>query len=172
VRKLLILISIFISPVLGHGANCTKNVSNTGSGTSCSVAAPCAAQYAFDSAVAGDVWCFRGGTYIVPPKNFGDTYRSFYDPAHSGTSEQPITYQAYPEETPLFNGTSGGSGDSGAYAGLFATIMGVYLQNYIVFDGFHFIADNSYLHMSMDNDQEGGASADNWQMADIPDPAI
>jgi hypothetical protein len=118
----------------------TYYVSSSGTGTwaqATNVATPTNAGTAFNSAVAGDVVYFRGGTYNVPAKTFGDTYQGYYQPANSGTSASPITFQAYPGEVPLFNGTTGGSGD-GTY---YATIMGVYLKSYVIFDGFHFQAN-------------------------------
>jgi hypothetical protein len=121
-------------------------VSNTGAATwaNCSGATPlsgtaaCPVQTAFDNAVAGDVVNFRGGTYSVPAKNFSTSYHGYYEPAHSGTSGNPITFQAYTGETPLFNGTAGGSGDNSDYA----TVFGTNGINYITFDGFHFQSDN------------------------------
>lgn len=116
-------------------------VSPSGSATwaqATNINTPTSVATAFANAVAGDKVYFRGGTYNVPAKNFGDTYRGYYEPKNSGTSANPIVFQAYPGEIPVFNGTAGGSGDTPEYA----TIFGVYLQSYIVFDGFTFQANN------------------------------
>ena len=147
--KLSITVIIFLSCLFGlaqnsEAASCTKYASNSGSGSTCSLGSPCSATYAFANAVAGDVWCFRGGTYNVPQRNFGDSYGAYYMPAHSGTSSSWITFQAYPSETPLFDGHKGGSGDVyGTNGQIGAKILGVQRQSYIILDGFSLVAHNA-----------------------------
>jgi hypothetical protein len=55
-------------------------------------------QHAADTAQVGDTVCFRGGTYSVDE----ETHLT-----QSGTAESPITFIAYPGETPVLDG--GGS---------------------------------------------------------------
>lgn len=119
----------------------TYYVSSSGTATwgqATDINTPTNVQTAFNNAVAGDIVYFRGGTYNVPAKNFGDTYHGYYEPAHSGSAGNPITFQAYPGETTVFNGTAGGTGDTPDYA----TIFGTNGASYIVFDGFFFQSDN------------------------------
>lgn len=120
-------------------------VSPTGSATwanSTALSAPCSTGVAFANANAGDTVYFRGGTYNVPAKNFSDSYHGYYEPTNSGTANAPIVFMAYPGEAPVFNGTSGGTGDidgQGQYT--FATIFGTNDKSYIIFDGFTFQAN-------------------------------
>jgi hypothetical protein len=144
-KLLLVFMCLFLT--LGISCNalaadCTKYVSNTGSGMTCSIGSPCAVQYAFDNAVAGDVWCFRGGTYTVPAQTTGGsqagTYSGYYKPANSGTSGSPIVFQAYPGETPVMDGTATGGVEWETTWGkaLGETIFAVNDKQHIVFDGF------------------------------------
>jgi|WetSurMetagenome_2_1015567.scaffolds.fasta_scaffold00113_31 hypothetical protein len=144
VYKLLMFMCIFLMLCMANNAlaeNCTHYVSPSGTATwatASNISTPTSVQIAFNNAAAGNVVCFRGGTYNVPAKDFGDTYRGYYEPANSGTASQPITFQAYTGETPLFNGVAGGTGDVSD----FATILGTNDKNYIVFDGFSLQADS------------------------------
>ena len=107
-----------------------------------SAATPCTTATAFTNAVAGDTVFFRGGIYIVPPKNSGNYMTGYYNVAHSGTAGAPIVFKAYPGETPTFDGVSGGTGDiDGHDYGHRSTIFSTYYQNYIIFDGFTFQSD-------------------------------
>ena len=125
-------------------ATCTHYVSNSGSATwalATNINTPTNVQMAFDNAQAGNVVCFRGGTYNVPPKTDGNTYAGYYRPSHSGTSVSWITFQAYTGETPIFNGTAEGGEFWGENGTIGETIFGVYKQKYIIFDGFTFQVD-------------------------------
>jgi len=91
-------------PEIAHAA--IHYVSNSGKATwanSTNISTPCSVSTAFANAAAGDVVNFRGGTYNIgaASKNNYPVY-SF---ANSGTSENRITFQAYPGETPIINGT-------------------------------------------------------------------
>jgi hypothetical protein len=137
-RKIIILF-ILLFPMWAFPA--TYYVSNSGSGSTCSIGSPCSVTYAFANAVAGDTWLFRGGTYSVGAKNTGNTYTGYYMPTNSGTGDadnQRIIFKAYTSETPLFNGTAGGSGDDTDYA----TIMATNGKDYITFDGLSFQSDS------------------------------
>ncbi len=79
----------------------------TASWSACAnIASPCSWQTAMANAVGGDVVYFRGGTYDLgtfanhPSLNFTKMY-----PANSGTAGHPITFMAYPGETPVLTGT-------------------------------------------------------------------
>jgi len=127
--------------IAGQAWAATHYVSNSGSATwanSTNISTPCSVTTAFANADDDDVVYFRGGTYNVGAKNFGNTYYGYYSPSNSGSSGHYITFQAYPGETPVFNGTAGGSGDHSYYA----TIFGVASKSYIIFDGFTFQADS------------------------------
>lgn len=121
----------------------TYYVSNNGSASwdsATNINTPCAVSTAFSNARAGDLVYFRGGTYNVPAKNFGNTYRGYYNPSNSGTGNadsQRIIFKAYTDEVPVFDGTAGGSADVPVYA----TIFGTDGADYITFDGFTFQAD-------------------------------
>ncbi len=105
---------------------------------------PCSVSTAFANARAGDTVYFRGGTYNVGQNNNGSqssTINGRFDVAYSGTGDpenQRIIFKAYPGEVPLFNGTTGGSGDNPEYC----TIFGTNGRSYITFDGFSLQANN------------------------------
>lgn len=86
-------------------------------------ATPCSAATAMANAEAGDVVYFRGGTYT--PENTVTEYAwpAMY-PANNGTSGNPITFIAYPGETPVItDNTRGGA-------------FGCLNNQHIVWDGF------------------------------------
>jgi len=138
---------LFWACVVGLLNAAPRYVSASGTGSwdqSLTIGTPCSTRVAFDSAIAGDTVLFRGGTYTVPPKNFGSVYVGYYNPRNSGTPGVPIVFMAYPGETPLFDGTTGGWGDTTSVNhGVFpyATIFGTNNKSWIVFDGFSFQAD-------------------------------
>lgn len=135
--------SLFVLPLFAAAATYWVSPTGTATWTNCSSSIPlngagaCPVQTAFDNAVAGDTVYFREGTYNVPAKNFSTTDHGYYEPANAGTPSNPITFAAYPGETPLFNGTAGGSGDVSD----FATIMGTANSN-VTFDGFVLQSDD------------------------------
>lgn len=90
---------------------------------------PCSAETGLVNAQAGDVVYFRGGTYKAPVTQ-STGYTPAFRPSHSGVEGDPITFKAYPGETPfLDNSNNHGSAHSVA-------TFGVYYKNYIVWDGF------------------------------------
>jgi hypothetical protein len=133
-------------------ATCTHYVSSAGNASwanATNISTPASVSAAFANAVADNVVCFRGGTYAVPAKNGinylgnqADTYHGYYEPVNSGTFGHPITFQAYPGETPIFNGTAIGGEAFGTNGAIGETIFGAFNQTYIVFDGFIFESDN------------------------------
>ena len=94
------------------------------------VGQPCSPSTAMSNAVAGDVVYFRGGTYTA-----GDSadYHGYYEPSNSGSSGNPITFIAYPNETPIFNVVIAGDCE---YA------LGNDGKSYIIFDGFKIQANS------------------------------
>ncbi len=79
-------------------------------------------QQAADSAQPGDVICLRGGTYPTPE---GVSITS------SGTAEAPITFAAYPGESPILDGQN----EAGDLINLardvaFVRVSGLMLQNF------------------------------------------
>ena len=103
----------------------TYYVSHTGTATwnqSTNIDSPCSAETALANAVAGDIVYFRGGTY--DPVDTLDWNMPAWNPSNSGTDSNPITFQAYPGETPivLAKPVSPSFGSNG--------------KNYIVWDGF------------------------------------
>jgi len=146
-RKTLFNLMILGTTILLGATNIcagTYYVSNNGTSSwanANNIRTPCSVSTAFAFATAGDTVYFRGGIYNVPAKNFGSTYIGYYNPSNSGTGDADsnrIKFMAYPTETPIFNGTAGGSGDAAYYA----TIFGTNGKNYITFDGFSFRSDN------------------------------
>ncbi|MEK6766170.1 MAG: hypothetical protein AABY49_08120, partial [Planctomycetota bacterium] len=114
----------------------TYYVSPTGSAgwkESVSIETPCSAATAMKDAVAGDTVYFRGGQYeLYQDKSNSDSYywyRGILGPFNSGTIDNPITFAAYPGETPIMNSNGGramGNGD----------------KDYIIFDGFTLKTNN------------------------------
>jgi len=89
------------------------------------------------NAVAGDIVLFMDGTYDAPTS---PTYRDLvWNPAHSGTSGNPITFKALNRHQAIIKGT-GSLSDSGAYA---QPVIGAIGRNYITWDGFYLYARNS-----------------------------
>ena len=92
---------------------------------------------------------FRGGIYTVPARSNGTWLTGYYAPNHSGTEDAPIVFMAYPGETPIFDGTSGGIEKDGHGYYHFASIMSnarytpgrTYFHEYITFDGLTFQCD-------------------------------
>jgi hypothetical protein len=124
-------------PEISHAA--IHYVSNSGKTTwadSTNINTPCSVSTAFLNAVAGDVVYFRGGTYTAG--SHISWYHGYYEPTNSGTAGNPITFAAYPGETPLFNGVI--NYPSGAWCPDEATIFAIH-NPYITFDGFSLQAD-------------------------------
>jgi len=99
---------------------------------------PWTIQQMMDNAVAGDIVGIKPGAHVIPQKNFGDSYTNYYAPINSGTALNPIIFAAYdPNNRPVFDGTTGGTGDPGGTNGPIAERMiGVsHLNSYITFDG-------------------------------------
>lgn len=128
-----IILSITFSAISDAG---TYYVSPTGAATwaNCSGATPlngasaCSWQTAMANAVAGDTVYFRGGIY--DPNVGGTSSIPAMNPAHSGVSEQPITFIAYPNETPIIHEATGTT-PSGT-----RPTIGTYQRSYIIWDGF------------------------------------
>lgn len=102
---------------------------------------------AMQNAVAGDIVYFRGGTYT--PSNDGVPIWSSlpesgrwnipaWTPTNSGTSGNPITFIAYPGETPIITHY------------IYGPVIGSYRSDYIVWDGFQGskIGTQSFAHFS------------------------
>jgi len=98
IKKLFSIILLCLLPILVEAADCTKYISPTGSGSTCSEASPCALSRAFSNGVADDVWCLRGGTY---------TLTGHLTTTNSGSSGHPIILQNYPGEIPTITNSSG-----------------------------------------------------------------
>ena len=69
-------------------------VSPAGSGTACSLAAPCALSYGLNQAQAGDAVMLRGGVY----------YEGEFSLPRSGAAGAPIVVRSYPGETAILDG--------------------------------------------------------------------
>jgi hypothetical protein len=91
---------------------------------SCSnISTPCSADSAMANAVAGDVVYFRDGIYSHGTST--DREYPCLNPANSGTAGHPITFIAYPGETPVIaSSTSQGAA------------FGVGHRSYVTWDGF------------------------------------
>ncbi|MDH5179034.1 MAG: right-handed parallel beta-helix repeat-containing protein [Gammaproteobacteria bacterium] len=93
---------------------------------------PCSGKTAVQNAMAGDTVYFRGGTYdpaADPVQAWLDTadnlkYETLpWNPSNSGSPGNPITFKAYPGETPVFLDNS--------FGGSFGAVN----RNWIVWDG-------------------------------------
>ncbi|MFA6790478.1 MAG: right-handed parallel beta-helix repeat-containing protein, partial [Parcubacteria group bacterium] len=116
----------YVSP---GGSSSWANCSN--------ISTPCAVSTALGNAVAGDIVMFMDGTYNAPTS---PTYRDLvWNPAHSGTSGNPITFKALNRHQAIIKGT-GSTSDSGVYA---QPVIGAIGRNYITWDGFYLYARNS-----------------------------
>ena len=97
------------------------------------ISTPCSGKTAVENAVAGDLVYFLGGTYD-PAADPIDEYAAIPDslkweflpwnPSNSGTAGNPITFKAYPGQTPVFI-------DS-----IYGGVIGARHRDYIVWDGF------------------------------------
>ncbi len=100
---------------------------------------PCPPVVSMANARAGDIVYFRGGQYELSYDLSIDEsyywYKGVLNPSHSGTSGSPITFVAYPGETPVMNCHTDTRFKDNCRA--FGS-----QQDYIVFDGFFFEADN------------------------------
>lgn len=111
--RLLVLLSLFV-PIVGYAAgpigpqtisqtplaSGTKFASPTGTGTACSLAAPCSIFTVVGLVVPGDVVFLRGGIYNAP------TVSTSLDFTVHGTPGAPITFESYPGETAITDGSA------------------------------------------------------------------
>lgn len=107
---------------------------------------PCSWQTAMANAVAGDTVYFRAGIY--EPGEGHPTGNPKIYPANDGTAEAPITFQAYPGETPIIHDASYNAAPP---ANNTRPAMGCYQNSYIIWDGFTFEKnlDNGYQSSSI-----------------------
>ena len=101
-------------------------------------ATPCSGRIAAENAVAGDIVYYRGGTYVPAADGVYEwQVMSKWDsvawnPQHSGTADQPITFMAYPGETPTFQTYTDGP------------VLGSARRDYIIWDGIQITPSNSF----------------------------
>jgi hypothetical protein len=80
--------------------------------------------------MAGDIVYFRGGLYHPAADGVAEWQQNptwdavAWNPQHSGTEGNPITFMAYPDETPIFETYANGP------------VLGSVRRDYIVWDGF------------------------------------
>jgi hypothetical protein len=139
---LLVGAMIIVCAETSQAATYWVSPAGTASWSSCLGATPlsdtsaCSATTAMANAVADDVVNFRAGTYNVG-MDPGDGYNAALQPNHSGTSGHPITFQAYPGETPIINSTCNSGQEVSRTLGNGDTIA-----SWITFDGFTVEANN------------------------------
>jgi len=94
---------------------------------------PCNGKTAVENAIAGDIVYFRDGTYdpaANPIQSWANTSNSNkweklpWNPSNSGTANAPITFKAYPGETPVF------------LDNIYSGTLGAVGRDYIIWDGF------------------------------------
>ena len=91
---------------------------------------PCSLQTAGANAKAGDTVYLRGGTYVLPFCVDEVLYWKIgFHPVNSGTSENPIIFMAYPNETPFLDNSINANQPNAVSS------YGVRYQDYIIFDG-------------------------------------
>jgi hypothetical protein len=105
---------------------------------------PCSPLTAFAEAVAGDLVYFRGGVYVIPHNSAFYPSNTTWQPANSGAAGNPITFCAYPSETPILDGVvplNEAETDFAVYNGNYpdnqTDVFAVVDKNYILIDGFH-----------------------------------
>jgi len=126
----LALMVYFISTVSAGTYYVDNTTSSTNWAASTNINTPCTLATSGTNAVAGDTVYLRGGTYVLPYSTDTTTYWKLgFHPENSGTSGNPITFKAYPGETPfLDNSANANRADPvGSY--------GTHFQDYIVYDG-------------------------------------
>jgi hypothetical protein len=132
---LLVFICLIVIFYPGSSQAATYYVSPAGlaSWPSCTnVNTPCSAATAMANAAAGDVVYFRGGSYSNDASSLQgqcltDWEYPCMNPANSGTAGNPITFIAYPGETPVIVNASSN------YVG---AAFGAGHRSYITWDGF------------------------------------
>ncbi len=104
-------------------------------------------QHAADTAQPGDAVCFRGGTYLTEETHL----------TRSGTAEAPITFIAYPDESPILDGGGSAGGllilDQGTS---YLWISGFTLRNFTIW-GVELSGENRYVQL--DHLDIGGGEA-------------
>jgi len=104
-------------------------------------------QHAADAVQPGDTVCFRGGTYPTEETHL----------THSGTAEAPITFIAYPGESPILDGGGGAGGllilDQGTS---YLRISGFALRGFTIW-GMELSGENRYVQL--DHLDIGGGEA-------------
>ncbi len=144
VKKYLFLSIFTVSVIAGiqTAAAATYYVSPNGSASwnNCTnINAPCSPAVAMTNAKAGDIVYFRGGKYElyydlnIDPSDYW--YKGVLNPSNSGLKNDPITFAAYPGETPVMNCHTDAIRTDNCRA--FGSA-----KDYIVFDGFYFEADD------------------------------
>lgn len=122
------LLTLTAAPVLAG----TYYVSPGGSATwqnATNINTPCSPIIAMRNARAGDIVYFRGGTYILDVCS-PSGYNASLQPSNSGTELNPITFEAYPGETPILDTARVNSGWFTNYN------IGTGTQDYIIIRGF------------------------------------
>lgn len=104
---MMILIALCTAPEISRASVYHVSPDGTSSWSACTNSStPCSWQTAMANAITDDVVYFRGGTYDLgifanhPSLNYTKMY-----PANSGAAGHPITFMAYPGETPVLTGT-------------------------------------------------------------------
>lgn len=149
-------------PVFPAQVTCTRYVATTGSDSHAGTEAqPWATfQHAADSAQPGDTICFRGGTYSVEAIHV----------TASGTPTAPITFIAFPGETPVVSGGAETGDllilDKGAS---YLRLSGFHLRNFGIW-GIYLEGENR--HVKLDHlDIEGGEAAVRFTCCEVEQPA-
>jgi parallel beta-helix repeat protein len=122
----LVLILLWL-PLMSQGAE--RYASPSGSGTACSLSAPCALRTGIDQTYPGDILYLRGGIY-------NQQIDSNTQVLHSGSSwSDAPQFKAYPGETPVIRPTGiSGTGDA-AIALISCQNANPGLVQYLIFDG-------------------------------------
>lgn len=140
-KKLILIFGLVIlfAPSLAHAATYYVSPTGTAAWSACTdINTPCGGRTAAENAVAGDIVLYRGGTYdpvADPVDEWTNTAGALryeklpWNPQNSGTSGNPITFKAYPGETPIildsvYSGSFGVTGDA------------ITAKSWIVYDGF------------------------------------
>lgn len=119
----IVLSVLFLLPTIASAATYYVSVSGSASwANSTNISTPCSLATALANADDDDIVYLRGGTYDKVYDH------GVFEPDNSGSKGHPITFIAYPDETPIIDGSNTGG----------TTVGYLFWRSYITIDGLTF----------------------------------